>query len=615
MATYKAPLRDMQFALRELAGLEDVAKLPGFEEAAEVADAVLEEAAAFAAGVLDPINVSGDREGCTWRDGVVTTPKGFKEAYAQFAGAGWIGLPVPTEHGGQGLPQLMVGPTHEMWSGANVGFANGPGLNQNAIETLELTGSPEQKKLYISKLVSGEWTGTMNLTEPQAGSDLAAVRTKATPEGDHYKVSGSKIFITFGEHDLAKNIIHLVLARLPDAPEGTKGISMLLVPKFLVKPDGSLGERNDVYCASIEHKLGINGNPTCTMNYGEKTGGAIGYLVGEAHRGMEYMFIMMNAARYGVGVQGIGIADRAYQSALAFAKERVQGRDLKDISSRSAKPVTIIHHPDVRRMLMSMKAQIEAMRALAYVTAASLDYAARHPDEGVRAQHKAFVELMTPVVKGWSTDTAVELCSTALQVFGGMGYIEETGIAQQYRDVRITSIYEGTTGIQALDMVGRKLLRDMGKTAMRVARILDRCRRRRDPRATRQGTGRARRRLDGDRQERGREPADEHGLLGALSEVMGRRGRGLANGARRADRRHQDRCGRSRERLLYRQAHHGTLLRRPRPLASSLAATRDRARFRERHAAERRAVRTRPQTDGDSLASACNCPVDEPRSA
>jgi alkylation response protein AidB-like acyl-CoA dehydrogenase len=468
MATYKAPLRDMQFALRELAGLEDVAKLPGFEEAAEVADAVLEEAAAFAAGVLDPINVSGDREGCTWRDGVVTTPKGFKEAYAQFAGAGWIGLPVPTEHGGQGLPQLMVGPTHEMWSGANVGFANGPGLNQNAIETLELTGSPEQKKLYISKLVSGEWTGTMNLTEPQAGSDLAAVRTKATPEGDHYKVSGSKIFITFGEHDLAKNIIHLVLARLPDAPEGTKGISMLLVPKFLVKPDGSLGERNDVYCASIEHKLGINGNPTCTMNYGEKTGGAIGYLVGEAHRGMEYMFIMMNAARYGVGVQGIGIADRAYQSALAFAKERVQGRDLKDISSRSAKPVTIIHHPDVRRMLMSMKAQIEAMRALAYVTAASLDYAARHPDEGVRAQHKAFVELMTPVVKGWSTDTAVELCSTALQVFGGMGYIEETGIAQQYRDVRITSIYEGTTGIQALDMVGRKLLRDMGKTAMRV---------------------------------------------------------------------------------------------------------------------------------------------------
>ncbi len=465
---YRAPLRDMQFVLRELAGLDEVAKLPGFEEASDVADAVLEEAAVFASEVLDPLNAPGDREGCTWRNGEVTTPKGFKEAYKQFARAGWIGLPVPGEYGGQGLPQLMVGPTHEMWSAANLGFSNGPGLNQNAIETLELTGNDEQKHHYIPKLVSGEWTGTMNLTEPQAGSDLAAVRTKAIPDGDHYKISGQKIFITFGEHDLSQNIVHLVLARLPGAPEGTKGISMFVVPKFLLKADGSLGERNDVWCASIEHKLGINGNPTCTMNFGEKTGGAIGHLVGQPHRGMEYMFIMMNAARYGVGVQGIGLADRAYQSALAFAKERVQGRDLKDMASRSAPPVTIIHHPDVRRMLMSMKAQIEAMRALAYVTAASLDIANRHPDEKVRAEHKAFIELMTPVVKGWSTDTAIEICSTALQVFGGMGFIEETGIAQQYRDVRITSIYEGTTGIQALDLVGRKLLRDMGKTAMRV---------------------------------------------------------------------------------------------------------------------------------------------------
>jgi len=466
--SYRAPLRDMQFVLKELARIDEVAKLPGFEEASDVADAILEEAAVFASEVLDPLNVSGDKEGCTWRDGEVTTPKGFKEAYRQFARAGWIGLPVPSEYGGQGLPQLMVGPTHEMWNAANVGFANAPGLNQNAIETIELTGSDEQKQRYIPKLVSGEWTGTMNLTEPQAGSDLAAVRTKATPEGDHYRISGSKIFITFGEHDLAANIVHLVLARLPGAPEGTKGISMFVVPKFLVNADGSLGERNDVHCASIEHKLGINGNPTCTMNYGEKSGGAIGYLVGQPHRGMEYMFIMMNAARYGVGVQSIGIADRAYQSALAFAKERVQGRDLKDLASRSAAPVTILHHPDVRRMLMSMKAQIEAMRALAYVTAASLDHANRHPDEKVRAEHRAFIELMTPVVKGWSTDTAIEICSTALQVFGGMGYIEETGIAQQYRDVRITAIYEGTTGIQALDLVGRKLLRDMGKTAMRV---------------------------------------------------------------------------------------------------------------------------------------------------
>ncbi|MGH7660315.1 MAG: acyl-CoA dehydrogenase [Vulcanimicrobiaceae bacterium] len=328
-----------------------------------------------------------------------------------------------------------------------------------------MTGSDEQNKRYIPKLVSGEWTGTMCLTEPQAGSDLAAVRTKAVPEGDRYRISGQKIFITFGEHDLAPNIVHLVLARLPDAPEGTKGISMFIVPKFLVNADGSLGERNDVHCASIEHKLGINANPTCTLNYGEKTGGAIGYLVGERNRGLEYMFVMMNAARFSVGVQGLAIADRAYQSALAYAKERVQSRDIKDIASRGAEPVTIFHHPDVRRMLMWMKSHVEAMRALAYVTAASLDYSIKSPDESVRKEHRAFVELMIPVVKGWCTEAAIDVCSTALQVFGGMGFIEETGIAQQYRDVRITAIYEGTTGIQALDLVGRKLIRDMGTTA------------------------------------------------------------------------------------------------------------------------------------------------------
>jgi acyl-CoA dehydrogenase len=465
MSTYRAPLRDMQFVLNELAGLDGVAKLPGYEETADVIDAILEEAATFATEVLDPINLSGDKEGCTWRDGEVTTPKGFKEAYAQFAKAGWIGLPVPDEFGGQGLPQLMLGPTLEMWNGANVGFANGPLLNQGAIEAIELTGSDEQKKMYIPKLVSGEWTGTMCLTEPQAGSDLAAVRTKAVPEGDHYRISGQKIFITFGEHDLAPNIVHLVLARLPDAPEGTKGISMFIVPKFLVKPDGSLGERNDVHCASIEHKLGINANPTCTLNYGEKTGGAIGYLVGEPNRGLEYMFIMMNAARFSVGVQGLAIADRAYQSALAYAKERVQGRDIKDFAVRGAQPVAIFNHPDVRRMLMTMKAQVEAMRALAYVTASALDHSNKNPDETQRKTYRAFVEFMIPVVKGWCTETAIEVCSTALQVFGGMGYIEETGIAQQYRDVRITAIYEGTTGIQALDLVGRKLIRDMGTVA------------------------------------------------------------------------------------------------------------------------------------------------------
>jgi alkylation response protein AidB-like acyl-CoA dehydrogenase len=455
----------MSFVLRELAGAGAVAALPGYEETLDVLDPILEEAATFAGEVLDPLNASGDRQGCTWNDGVVTTPPGFKEAYHQFAQAGWIGLPVATEHGGQGLPQLMLGPVLEMWNASNVGFANGPLLNQGAIEALELAASDELKHRFIPKLVSGEWMGTMCLTEPQAGSDLAAVRTKAVPEGDHYRINGQKIYITFGEHDWTENIMHLVLARLPDAPEGTKGISMFVVPKVNVNADGSLGERNDVYCAGIEHKLGINANPTCTLNYGEKTGGAIGYLVGEPNRGLEYMFIMMNAARFSVGVQGLAIADRAYQSALAYAKERVQSRD---VAAKSPQPVAIIKHPDVRRMLMTMKANIEAMRALAYVTAASLDLAAKSPDEAERKRHKAFVEFMIPIVKGWSTETATDLCSTAVQIFGGMGYIEETGIAQQYRDVKIASIYEGTTGIQALDLVGRKLIRDMGSTATRL---------------------------------------------------------------------------------------------------------------------------------------------------
>ncbi|MBV8499723.1 MAG: acyl-CoA dehydrogenase [Candidatus Eremiobacteraeota bacterium] len=461
MSTYRAPLRDMQFALRELAEIGGVAALPGCGDTLDVLDSVLEEAAAFAAGVLDPLNRVGDTEGCRWSAGGVTTPAGFKEAYRKFAEAGWIGLPVPAEYGGQGLPQLLLGPTLEMWNAANIGFANGPLLNQGAIEAIELVGSEEQKRRFIPHLVSGKWTGTMCLTEPQAGSDLAQVRTRAVPAEDHYKLSGTKIFITFGEHDMAENIIHLVLARLPDAPEGTKGISLFIVPKFLVNADGSLGERNDVVCSGIEHKLGINGNPTCTLNYD----GAVGYLVGDPNRGLEYMFIMMNAARFSVGVQGIALADRAYQSALEYAKERVQGRDLKP-GSRAPEP--IFKHPDVRRMLMWQKATIEAMRGLAYVTAASLDYAARHPDERVRKEHKAFVELMIPVVKGWCTENALELCSTALQVFGGMGYVEETGIAQQYRDVRILTIYEGTTGIQALDLIGRKLLRDMGATARAV---------------------------------------------------------------------------------------------------------------------------------------------------
>ncbi|MBV8583595.1 MAG: acyl-CoA dehydrogenase [Candidatus Eremiobacteraeota bacterium] len=469
MSTYRAPLRDMQFVLRELANVEELAKLPGCEQTLDVLDPILEEAGTFATEVLDPINRIGDKEGCTWNNGDVTTPKGFKEAYKKFADAGWIGLPVPEEYGGQGLPSLLLGPTLEMWNAANIGFANGPLLNQGAIEAIELCGSDEQKKTYIPNLVSGKWTGTMCLTEPQAGSDLAQVRTKAIPEGDHYRLHGQKIFITFGEHDMAENIIHLVLARLPDAPEGTKGISLFIVPKFVVNAGGALGERNDMVCAGIEHKLGINGNPTCTMSLGEK-GGAVGYLVGEANRGLEYMFIMMNAARFSVGVQGIALADRAYQHSLEYAKERVQFRD---VTTRDKNAVTVIHHPDVRRMLMWQKATIEAMRALAYVTAASLDYAHKHPDEKVRKEHKAFVELMIPVVKGWCTENAIDLCSTALQIFGGMGYIEETGIAQQYRDVRIITIYEGTTGIQALDLLGRKLIGDMGATATAVGKKME----------------------------------------------------------------------------------------------------------------------------------------------
>jgi 3-(methylthio)propanoyl-CoA dehydrogenase len=471
MSTYQAPLRDMQFVLRELAGVDEVAKLPGFEDTTDVWESILEEAGSFATGVLDPLNRVADKEGCTWNNGEVTTPKGFKEAYKKFADAGWIGLPVPAEYGGQGLPSLLLGPTLEMWNASNIGFANGPLLNQGAIEAIELVGSHDQKQKWIPNLVSGKWTGTMNLTEPQAGSDLAQVRTKAVPDGDHHLITGEKIFITFGEHDMAENIVHLVLARLPDAPEGVKGISLFIVPKVLVNDNGALGERNDVVCAGIEHKLGINGNPTCTMKFGEKGKGAIGYLVGEANRGLEYMFIMMNAARFSVGVQGYAVADRAYQHSLEYAKERVQ---MADAATRSKTPVRIIEHPDVRRMLMWQKANLEAMRALSYVTSASLDFANKHPDEKVRKEHKAFIELMIPIVKGWCTETGVDLCSVALQIFGGMGYVEETGIAQQYRDVRITTIYEGTTGIQALDLVGRKLIRDMGATATTVIKQMER---------------------------------------------------------------------------------------------------------------------------------------------
>ncbi len=457
MSTYVAPLKDMRFVMQELAGLAEVGKLPGFEEATpDIVDAILEEASKFSSQVLDPLNYSGDVEGSKWDDGAVRTPKGFKEAYRKYVEGGWGALPFDAAHGGQGLPKLVATAVEEMLTSANMSFSLCPLLTQGAIHALELAGSEELQKTFLGKMVAGDWTGTMNLTEPQAGSDLALVRSKAVREGDHYRISGQKIFITYGEHDLAENIVHLVLARTPDAPEGVKGISLFIVPKFLVKPDGSLGERNGARCASIEHKLGIHASPTAVMVYDN----AVGYLVGEENKGLSYMFVMMNAARFSVGLEGVAISERAFQRALAYAKERMQGRDLAGGGT-----VPIIRHPDVRRMLMLMKSQTEAMRALAYVVASALDVAARHKDKEMRQQNQAFVDLMIPVVKGWSTETGIDVASLGVQVHGGMGFIEETGAAQHLRDARITTIYEGTTGIQANDLVGRKIAREGGATA------------------------------------------------------------------------------------------------------------------------------------------------------
>ena len=469
MSDYVAPLKDMRFVLTELAGLADVSALPGYEEASDdVVDAILEEAAKFAGGVLAPLNFPGDQEGAHWADNAVTMPVGFKDAYQQFSENGWGALDCPAEFGGQGLPKLIAAVVSEMWRAANHAFSLCPLLTRGAIEAIELTGSDEQKALYLPRMIAGEWTGTMNLTEPQAGSDLAAVRTRAEPQADgSYRIFGQKIFITYGDHDMAENIIHLVLARLPDAPAGVKGISLFVVPKFLVNADGSLGARNDAYCVSIEHKLGIHASPTAVMAFGDH-GGAVGYLVGQANEGLKYMFIMMNAARYSVGLEGLGLSERSYQKALAYARERVQGRAIEG----SAGSVAIVHHPDVRRMLMVMKSQTEAMRAVAYTVAAAIDKAIRHPDAAERARQQAFVDLMIPVVKGWLTETGNEITWLGVQVHGGMGFIEETGAAQFLRDARITTIYEGTTGIQANDLIGRKLARDGGATLKGVVDLM-----------------------------------------------------------------------------------------------------------------------------------------------
>jgi len=460
--SYNAPLKDMQFVLNELANLAEVNALPGCEDATpDTVEAVLEENAKFCGEVIAPLNHAGDKDPSYWADGAVTTTKGFKEAFRAYADAGWQGVQHPQEFGGQGLPKLVATPCMEMLHGANLAFALVALLSDGAIEALLTAGSDAQKARFLEPLVSGQWTGTMNLTEPQAGSDLAAVRTRAEPQGDGtYKIFGTKIFITYGDHDMAENIVHLVLARTPDAPPGVKGISLFIVPKFLINDDGSLGARNDVHCVSIEHKLGIKASPTAVLQFGDG-GGAIGTLVGEENHGLEYMFIMMNAARFGVGMQGVGLAEHAYQQAVAFAKDRIQSRDV----AGSSGPVAIINHPDVRRMLMSMRAQTEAARALAYVGAGISDLAHHHPDEATRQANLAVYEYLVPVIKGWSTEMSENVARDGVQVHGGMGFIEETGAAQHYRDAKILTIYEGTTAIQANDLVGRKTVRDGGAVA------------------------------------------------------------------------------------------------------------------------------------------------------
>ncbi|HXP65654.1 MAG TPA: acyl-CoA dehydrogenase [Steroidobacteraceae bacterium] len=466
MHEYQAPLNDMKFVLRELVDMKLLAQLPGFGEVTpDLAESVLEEAAKFAGGVLSPLNRTGDLEGVRWQDGDVLTATGWKQAYERFSADGWNALSCPAEFGGQNLPRVLSAMIEEMWNGANVAFALCPMLTRGSIDALELRGTPAQRGMYMPKMISGEWTGTMNLTEPQAGSDLSAVRTRAVPTGDgRYLLTGQKIFITYGEHDLAGNIIHMVLARIAGAPEGVKGISLFLVPKYLVNADGSLGARNDVHCLSVEEKLGIHASPTCVLGFGQN-GGAVAELIGEENRGLEYMFIMMNAARYSVGIEGIGLSERASQTALAYARERIQGTEA---GIRGGPRVAIVRHPDVRRMLLLMKSQTEAMRALAAMVAVSLDAARLHPDTAQRERHQAFADLMIPVIKGWCTENAVDIASLGIQVHGGVGFIEETGAAQYLRDARITPIYEGTTAIQANDLIGRKLSRDGGRAAQSV---------------------------------------------------------------------------------------------------------------------------------------------------
>jgi len=467
---YQAPLTDLRFVLNELLRAPQLGELPRYAEfSAELTDSVLDEAARFGEQVLAPINVLGDTRGAQYRDGGVRMPEEFRDAYAKFIAAGWPQLSAPIDRGGQGAPLVLAVACEEIWFGSNLAFMLCPQLSRGGVDALEAVATPALQNLLLPKLVSGEWTGTMNLTEPQAGSDLALIRTRARADGDHYRISGQKIFITYGDHDMTENIVHLLLARIDGAPPGVKGISMFAIPKRLINEDGSLGVPNDLRCVSIEHKLGIHASPTCVMSYGDN-GGALGYLVGEPHRGLEYMFIMMNSARLSVGVQGIGLAELALQQARAWAHSRVQGRAIVARSnaaaaaSETAGASVIVRHPDVARMLLSIRANVEAMRALALYTAISFDYARAEKDESTRAAALARGELLIPIVKAWSTDQGAAMASLAMQIHGGMGFIEETGVSQTLRDVRITSIYEGTTGIQANDLLGRKVVRDRGQT-------------------------------------------------------------------------------------------------------------------------------------------------------
>ena len=476
MASYTAPLDDIRFVLHELLDYEGtIAGLPGYEDGSrDVVDAILEEAARFCENELMPLNRSGDEEGCTFENGVVRTPKGFKEAYDAFAQGGWIGLACDSEHGGMGLPKALQVVLDEMVCSTNLSFGMYPGLSHGAYNALAMHGDDHQKSVYIPHLVDGTWSGTMCLTEPQCGTDLGLIRTKADPADDgSYRITGTKIFISAGEHDLTENIVHLVLAKLPDAPAGTRGISMFIVPKFMVGPDGALGPRNGVSCGAIEHKMGIHGSSTCVMNFDE----AVGYLVGEPHKGMRYMFTMMNAARLAVGVQGLGVAETAYQSAVAYARDRLQGRALEGAAEPKKPADPIIVHPDVRRTLMTMRACNEAARALALWVGMALDISEKHPDPEARKEADDLVQLMTPVIKAYFTDHGFAAANMGVQVLGGHGYIREHGMEQLVRDARITQLYEGTNGIQALDLVGRKMAQNAGRSLRRffhpVAKFVD----------------------------------------------------------------------------------------------------------------------------------------------